>query len=454
MVGSVVPLSREELRTLGRVAPLCPSFSSVAANDPNYARPPIQLDPSKPITSLSSGGQQFTILSDTDHGVPMIEERVARELRENRNSGIKHIMVEYDIPSPADIERKYPEIGVAQTADQKIKILEDGLSRIETRRDEIAAGLALEHPNWSAERVKEFTDLRMQHESQDLNMSIQGLKIHDMRDRLYANPPRITADELIEAAPLLASGSVKDDNAALQSGLDHVEMMVTARRQGIQVHFTGDTQSVDRLQRIEELELMRTWEIADRTKMVADYAAGQGSSSTASGDQAASSADRELKHLQDLGASYKRENAILEESLGLKTDIVQERLDPALEAQRADRFVRLAGGEKALIIWGAGHSNKPNDFNEMLDDRLRQEALKQGTLDRLQPTRVIEMYESEAAYNDYLQNRGKPADEPDAVYLAKEGKVLITESGADGLCVKTDKAPASSAPSVSVPVVQ
>jgi len=55
----------------------------------------LHLDPQNPISSITNGSQQFTVIADTDHSKGSIIETIAAEMPKIAKSGVKHLMLEY-----------------------------------------------------------------------------------------------------------------------------------------------------------------------------------------------------------------------------------------------------------------------------------------------------------------------------------------------------------------------
>jgi hypothetical protein len=139
-----------------------------------------------------------------------------------------------------------------------------------------------------------------------------------------------------------------------------------------------------------------------------------------SGEQVSKTMDRLLKYGD-------QKMAFTTEWLALSDKFEKERMSSGQEFNRADRFVKMAGGEKAVVLFGADHLNNEQDMDEMLNLRSKADAFMRGKGDQWAPTKVMDIYPSYRAFTADL-NFGATETE-DARYYADEKKGELTEDG-------------------------
>lgn len=128
-----------------------------------------------------------------------------------------------------------------------------------------------------------------------------------------------------------------------------------------------------------------------------------------------------------------------------KPGALTERFSEDAEEARAKKFLELADGERAVIVWDPAHFLKaPNnasalphgkDINEFINDALalehvqaQAEALANGSEApaAFEPTRVVEVYKSDAGYELVIEGYGDLyTDRPDARYFGDERKFVV-----------------------------
>lgn len=351
----------------------------------------IKIDPNHPVGSLTAGNQQFTIAADTNHGKESIHTLINNDIATMARNGVKHIMIEYTAAPVAEIEQQYPDLAVGKTLRDKIQILEQKMKTASP-----------------AERY--FLD--------DAHMD---LKIHALLEDVYAKPPRLSNEEIHEISKGFVSSKAEDKK---KSADNFAELLIRSRDAGIEVHFTGD-----RDQKARKALLDAKIALDEFTRANQKYADNRENSRTVIGfkipDEDMVGQIMYMSKIAELSQAIERADEVVN----------QTREDPVAEQRRVDRMIALAKGEKSVIVWGSAHAYKKNDFNELLDARLAEEAQKAGrpSPDR---TKVIELCDSRDDPMLQIENPEK-VDEPDARYYINEGELEITPSGADSL----EKAP-------------
>jgi hypothetical protein len=103
------------------------TFNNTANTPPALPQQKRLIDKNAPIASLASGNNQFTAISDTDHGKGTIIDRLSTEIPQLARAGVKHLMLEYPIAPIGDPFRN--------SEDEK---KEDILSRLNSRPPKIS----------------------------------------------------------------------------------------------------------------------------------------------------------------------------------------------------------------------------------------------------------------------------------------------------------------------------
>ena len=220
-----------------------------------------------------------------------------------------------------------------------------------------------------------------------------------------------------------------------KSSANFADLLIESRKAGITVHFTGDRASFEirnALQKASE-------DVAALIQANPVHAAHWDSIRNVRGYTVPP---------EDLGAynAYMSElNRLGDIETAATAASIALRKDPILEQQRVDRILAASGGEKTVIVWGSNHAGKLNDFNEMLDARLREQSATRGG-PAPTPTRVLELWHSRADRDEHGHMDGP--DEPDARFYIEERDVEITASGATHVEMKP--APLSSGQSLGL----
>lgn len=247
--------------------------------------------------------------------------------------------------------------------------------------------------------------------------------------QLYQNPPAISYDQIRKQSALFESASPETPEGQRQSGKNYAELIINCHKNGITLHFAGDDLGSDSL---VQQGLVRAQREAMITAQPAlhkmwekylddpDYLKKIGVPEERRADLASNLLDHGDRYFSLLK---------LESDLGDKH--ISERMGSASEQMRADRFIDLAKGEKSVILFGAEHHKHGLDMNEALDSKLRAQALKQGTLENFEPTRVLDIHGSRSSFSRH-KDLGLEQNS-DAVYFVKEKQADITPQGLDNL---------------------
>ncbi|MDB5491779.1 MAG: hypothetical protein JWO78_1628 [Micavibrio sp.] len=251
-----------------------------------------------------------------------------------------------------------------------------------------------------------------------------------MIEKLYARPPQVTYDEVRKNSDWFNSSSPPTEATRRESGKAYAEMLINCHKNGIRFHLGGDTLGQEAAERMRELREKQDW--LDRTGAMMDplyqgyqkegrgYLVKQGLAEK----DGPSFVEDALRQYQDkkqtLGNEIdKAQKAAFDEQ-------TEKRMGPAAEDSRAQRFIRTANGEKAVVMFGVDHINHDNDLNEALDRRLQAEALKKGSA--FEQTRTIDIYGSRAAERE-LRDAGL-AGKGEAQFFQKEQRGVLTAEGA------------------------
>ena len=388
----------------------------------------IQIDPAHPLGSMTAGDQQFTIAGDPDHRKASLHTMINGEIADMARNGVKHIMIEYHADSLSDIAKRYPAMATATTWEERRKVLDDESVRIFDRQQEIRRketnGIdpVREPAKWKAayERGDRLFSEAFAAERDALLSAQNDLQTHVLLERVYAKPPRITDAEIMEESKKYAAVMAEDQ---AQSAEAFGKLLIESRNAGIKVHFTGDLAEF----RVRNDERKATDALNQHIQANPKYAEHWDKIQRVRGyevpreDQAG-----QFAYMEELIRLSKIKGDAVDARLALRTD-------PVREQQRVDRILAAANGEKSVVIWGSNHAAKLNDFNEMLDRRLAEQAALAGK-PAPAPTAVLELYLSRNHYAEIAHMDGP--DEPDARFYIEEREVDITPSGATRLDLK------------------
>lgn len=358
----------------------------------------IQIDPAHPVGSLTAGKQQFTIAADTSHGHAPIFGVVVNDIPLMARNGVKHLMLEFPIMTLADIESRYPATAKAKTWTERLTILEAEVIRI--------GGIS---------HLPGDPDIAKNAPKEWLRHAINSAKTHDFIEGIYAKPPRFSDAEIRERSKIYIDERSDDIPAAERNA---AEFFIQSRNAGIRLHFSGDYE--DPANKLAQNVFAK--KLNDQNDAYPEFSDFNRAEDKKPGSgKIPEDAAGYRKYMTDRAVLFMQYRALVEAG-------ITARIDPARELARVDRFIAYAGGEKAVLVWGAGHASKKTDFNEMLDARLGNPAEK---------TKVIELNASEAT-----RVRVRPdllSEEPDVIYHIREKKVEITPAGSTRLEVAAPK---------------
>lgn len=333
----------------------------------NYPPPPPErkrlIDKNAPIASLAAGNNQFTAISDTNHGNGNILNRLTNEIPELARAGVKHIMLEYPI---------YPLGHPFRTSDDE--------------------------------------------------------RIEDILSRLNSHPSQITEHEIWRNAELFKSKHEKASSN--ETGEAHANLLISAMKAGINVHFAGDDKGAVEDIVKEKITQEENSYLKKHAKLERFYQRFL----------------NEPDFLQNLNWPEKEKRA-LETRIFAHHDIrhqffnrwndannryEEERVGLGAELERADRFVKLANGEKSVVVFGRDHFNNKFDLNEAIDMTAKMDALKHG---RPIPakTPVVEIYVDQKGREAMIDLDTHEKDvqtivDPALRIFADSGKIEIPES--------------------------
>lgn len=168
----------------------------------------IQIDPAHPVGSLTAGAQQFTVVGDTNHKKESIHATLNDHIPVMAANGVKKIMIEYDVIALKDLEKKYPDLASARTAQDRAAVLEaikakqDAIISAETDRE--TAGLKMfgtpqEREEWSKAFGKGYeraVGIIGQSNIDELRRAQDSLATHAFLEKVYSKPPGLTDDEI------------------------------------------------------------------------------------------------------------------------------------------------------------------------------------------------------------------------------------------------------------------
>lgn len=388
----------------------------------------IQIDPAHPLGSMTAGDQQFTIAGDTDHRKEGIHAAINADIPTMARNGVKHIMVEFSAQSLDEMAQTYPAMAQATTWDERRKVLLAESTRIYDLRQQVIlkelSGLDPDRDSakWNAafDRGYKRADATFAAQLDTLMEAQYDLACHELLDRVYSKPPRISDAEILVEAKKYAA-VMADDQA--QSGVNFGNLLIESRKAGITVHFTGDIADFQTRSNLKQASDAITRHVESNPKYAENWERVKNERGFVipPEDQAGQHA-----YMQELYRLGEIEKLAIAAKMALRTD-------PVREQQRVDRILAAANGEKAVVVWGSNHASKLNDFNEMLDTRLAEQAARAGK-PAPTPTAVLELYLSRNHHSEIAYLDGP--DEPDARFYIDEREVEITPSGATRLDLK------------------
>lgn len=244
-------------------------------------------------------------------------------------------------------------------------------------------------------------------------------KLADMMERLSSNPPRITSAEIRRQSYLFETSHVDEnlpkeeqERAQEQVGKEYAELLIEARNRGLTVHLAGDDLGKAKSLEIQE-NAQKQGEYEKRHKNIIRHIDDPSLREKLSPRERDAVGRRIDQYL--LG-----NQAFIDEGKKLIGQRDEARLGQESEAKRAQRFVDMAGGEKAVVVFGAGHGL----LGAALDSELRRRAYEDGQGEPAK-TKVLNIWESRGAAASWEGEHPKTKYDtpPDAVLYVKEGEM-------------------------------
>lgn len=229
--------------------------------------------------------------------------------------------------------------------------------------------------------------------------SEDDVELADVMERLSSKPPRITSAEIRRQSYRFETVHVDKDlpeeereEAQKQTGIEYAELLIEARNRGLTVYLAGDD-----LGKAESLEAIEISQEHER------YREG-----------------REILLPHGLAVADEGDKMFFDMQQDAFERFLEARLGEEGEAKRAQRFVDMAGGEKAVVVFGAGHGL----LGAALDSELRRRAYEDGQEEPAK-TKVLNIWESRGAAASWEEKHPKTKYDtpPDAVLYVKEGEM-------------------------------
>lgn len=249
--------------------------------------------------------------------------------------------------------------------------------------------------------------------------SEDDVEFADVMERLSSKPPRITSAEIRRQSYRFETVYVDKDlpeeereEAQKQTGIEYAELLIEARNRGLTVYLAGDD-----LGKAESLEIEKITkkqkEYQEKNKTLIRYLEDPSLLEKLSSREKDAVGRRIDQYL--LG-----NQAFIDEKNKMYPHSDESRLGQASEAKRAQRFVDMAGGEKAVVVFGAGHGL----LRAALDSELRRRAYEDGQEEPAK-TKVLDIWESRRAAVSWEEKHPKTKYDtpPDAVLYVKEGEM-------------------------------
>lgn len=207
-------------------------------------------------------------------------------------------------------------------------------------------------------------------------------------DRFFRGSPQPSESYAILNSHLFQSASASNDSEAERGGLAYASLIIEARRHGMTVHLGGDEAGYDSFHQHDAIKEEESLYLQENETIHRIYEYTLKDPSLLEGldpERREHLQKRLLEHGEALLDFEWRREGLFEKS-------TQERLRVEAQTARAERFVQMAQGEKAVVLWGQNHYGK---LDVALDYRLRQDALKTGA-QTPEPTRGMDLYVSRA----------------------------------------------------------
>lgn len=261
-------------------------------------------------------------------------------------------------------------------------------------------------------------------------------QMEDIFSRLNSRPPQITEPEIWDKAPLFKSYHEKGPTN--ETGKAYCNLLISAMKAGITVHLAGDENGL-----MEQLEAEEIYD--EQQQFLKKYAKLE---------RFSQKLDEDPDFIKNLNWPEKEKRA-LEARIYTHRDVFgkildrwteaneryeEERLGIDIEFKRAERFAKLANGEKAVVMFGQDHFNNKIDLNEAIDVVTKIDAFKRG-----KPvsgkTSVIEIYSDEQRYIELAEQQtfesdGRQIVAPNLRLFADSGEVEIPRSQQENFAFK------------------
>ncbi len=257
--------------------------------------------------------------------------------------------------------------------------------------------------------------------------SEDDVELADVMERLSSKPPRITSAEIRRQSYRFETVYVDKDlpeeereEAQKQTGIEYAELLIEARNRGLTVHLAGDDMG--------SAEIFESFKTFQELKSCGNK---REALARVVGDpvfQQSLSPEEKEQFDEMYNESLVRCNVLADENGQAYDRFLEARSGEWSEAQRAQRFVDMAGGEKAVVVFGFGHGL----LGAALDSELRRRAYEDGQGEPAK-TKVLDIWESRGAAASWEEKHPKTkyATPPDAVLYVKEGEMEMLPAPSD-----------------------
>lgn len=423
---------------------------------------PMVVDPKNPISSLSMGAQQFTIARDCRHGDPLIPAAILSELDGLAKAGVKRIMFETSGATKAEMEAVYPQIKGMSPA-QADEFFDAGSNRIIEIIGRVVASKIVDIDTsdeiaWN-NAYNEAQALLFKEEPEiqaGLNQIIRfrsSFMIQDVIEKFYADPPQINEDELRAHSDIFRSGNAETEADSQDIADVRIEMLIKARSLGIRIDYFGDEPGIEHRSNSEMLSMesddvntLKNAYIEANADMHVAFTEYMGAPNirvylNKIQERDGLDVEEQAQFMVDIGNHADKLGTYDDQIISLTEQSIHHAdletaarfSDDALD-KRAQVYIDMAKGDKTLIVRGGGHfDNSVNlhaDVDEYLDQKLRQQALQNGTLNDYVPSKQVALWPSRDVQIDFYQVIGGdiiPPDPAEVNYFIKDGVVEITD---------------------------
>ena len=361
-----------------------------------------------PIEEALDGQHQFTVLADTDHRDPEIMRYIADNMHHLSDAGVKHIMLEIFDPTPKISDHDFDLTGT----------LEEQLQQITKIDGDFWAHLSLDvqnlsdaSPDLSSEEVvsRVHDDPKNKAKASRIFATKWELEKRLVWEHFFENPSEENAKALRENSFFLGSANSTMEEENVKVDQHTMEIIIRARQNGITVHYTND--------RVGEKEMDAENKcIKEKEQFLVE--------NPGVSEHFDQYCEHGVEYVYQLDLSEAEKNALFDKFRQIsemnqeiiettdKNNGLKTRVSPEAEKARADLFIDLADGERAVIVWGAGHFYKHLDIDEYLDQALGQSGLLSH------PTRVIEIWGSSEYF--LSTDRSSRVDHPEIIHWIKD----------------------------------